>query len=89
MTLAAVWCSYENAAAPVLWMASDSRISAEKDRLIDEGVKVFEIPVVCRGAGPDGSLIKSILRAPSALPAPEGRWSFRTFTERSFRCSGI
>lgn len=35
-------------------MASDSRISAEKDRLIDEGVKVFEIPVVCRGAGPDG-----------------------------------
>lgn len=54
MTLAAVWCSYENAAVPVLWMASDSRISAEKDRLIDEGVKVFEIPVVCRGAGPDG-----------------------------------
>lgn len=35
-------------------MASDSRISAENDRLIDEGVKVFEIPVVCRGAGPTG-----------------------------------
>lgn len=35
-------------------MASDSRISGERDRLIDEGVKVFEIPVVCRGAGPGG-----------------------------------
>lgn len=31
-----------------LWMASDSRLSDEGRSLIDEGVKLFELPVICR-----------------------------------------
>jgi hypothetical protein len=43
MTLLAVWCAEER-----LWMASDSRLSDGGGPLIDEGVKIFELPVVCR-----------------------------------------
>jgi hypothetical protein len=32
-----------------LWIASDSRLSDEGGSLIDEGVKIFELPVICRG----------------------------------------
>ena len=48
MTLAAVWCSHETPGMPTLWMASDSRISDGHKRLIDEGIKLYEVPVVCR-----------------------------------------
>jgi hypothetical protein len=48
MTLAAVWCSYETPGSPTLWMASDSRISDARGRVIDEGIKLYEVPVVCR-----------------------------------------
>lgn len=41
MTLAAIWCNYEIPEAPVLWMASDSRISAEEGRLIDSAGLIF------------------------------------------------
>lgn len=54
MTLVATWCNYENADAPSLWVASDSRISEGESLLIDEGIKVYEVPVVCRVPGPDG-----------------------------------
>jgi len=45
MTLIAVWCAEER-----LWMASDSRLSDGGGPLIDEGVKIFELPVVCRAS---------------------------------------
>ena len=43
MTLLAVWFAEER-----LWMASDSRLSDGGGRLIDEGVKLFELPLACR-----------------------------------------
>jgi hypothetical protein len=54
MTLASVWCSHERPEAPTLWMASDSRISDGAGTVIDEGIKLYEVPVVCRQPGPDG-----------------------------------
>jgi hypothetical protein len=54
VTLTAVWCNYERPDSPNLWMASDSRISDGEVRLIDEGIKIFEVPIVCRGAGESG-----------------------------------
>jgi hypothetical protein len=77
MTLAATWCSYENPEVPVLWMASDSRISAEKDRLIDEGVKVFEIPVVCRGANPAGHFDQTYFEGTVGLACAGGTLVFQ------------
>jgi hypothetical protein len=54
MTLGAIWCNYEEASLPRLWMATDSRISDEGGRLIDEGIKLYEVPVVCRRPGESG-----------------------------------
>lgn len=54
MTLAATWCSYEPPAPPRLWMASDSRISDNHAPLIDQGIKLYEVPIVCRAPGPSG-----------------------------------
>jgi hypothetical protein len=45
------WIAYEDQAR--LWMASDSRLSDDGGSLIDEGVKVFEVPVVCRSPAPE------------------------------------
>ena len=47
MTLLAVWTVQEEGVER-LWMASDSRLSGEGGSLIDEGVKLFELPVICR-----------------------------------------
>jgi len=77
MTLGAVWCSYETPEAPALWMASDSRISADEGRLIDEGVKVFEIPVVCRGAGPAGFFDQIYLEGTIGLTCAGGTLVFQ------------
>jgi hypothetical protein len=44
MTILATWHSEER-----LWIASDSRLSDGGGTLIEEGVKIFELPVVCRG----------------------------------------
>lgn len=54
MTLAATWCSYEPPLPPRLWMASDSRISDEAAPLIDEAIKIYEVPIVCRAPGNSG-----------------------------------
>lgn len=77
MTLAAIWCSYETPEAPVLWMASDSRISAEEGRLIDEGVKTFEIPVVCRSPGPTGFFDQTYLEGSIGLACAGGTLVFQ------------
>jgi hypothetical protein len=53
MTITATWINSESEVLS-LWMASDSRISDAHGRLMDEGVKLFELPVVCRGPGPSG-----------------------------------
>jgi hypothetical protein len=54
MTLAAAWCSHEEPNWPTLWMASDSRISDARGTVIDEGIKLYEVPVICRRPGPSG-----------------------------------
>lgn len=77
MTLAAVWCSYETPEVPVLWMASDSRSSAEEGRLIDEGVKIFEIPVVCRSPGPTGFFDQTYLEGTVGLACAGGTLVFQ------------
>lgn len=53
MTLTATWINGETPTGS-LWMASDSRISDGEGVLLDEGAKLFELPVVCRGPGPSG-----------------------------------
>jgi len=54
VTLTATWLSLANPAQPRLWMASDSRISDGDGPLLDQGVKLFEVPVIVRGAGESG-----------------------------------
>lgn len=54
MTLTAIWANYEVEASPTLWMATDSRISDGEARLIDEGIKLYEVPYVCWRPGDSG-----------------------------------
>jgi hypothetical protein len=54
MTLAAAWCTYENPESPTLWMASDSRISDAQGMVIDEGIKLYEVPIICWRPGTSG-----------------------------------
>lgn len=54
MTVVAVWQNNEEPDRPTLWMASDSRISDGEGPLIDEGVKLYELPVICRKPGESG-----------------------------------
>lgn len=58
MTLVAVWCNEENPSSPSLWIATDSRLSDGEQRLIDEGVKLFELQVICRAPGEAGFFTK-------------------------------
>ena len=53
VSLVAAWVPAED--QPRLWMASDSRLSADEHVLLDEGVKIFEVPVVCRLQSASGS----------------------------------
>jgi hypothetical protein len=48
VTIGAVWVNEERVGDPALWMATDSRISDQGGTLIDEGIKLFELPVICR-----------------------------------------
>lgn len=54
MSLAAVWRNCEQPGSPSLWMATDSRLSDEDGRLIDQGIKLFEVPILCQGPGDAG-----------------------------------
>lgn len=60
MTLLAVWCAEER-----LWMASDSRLSDGGGPLIDEGVKIFELPVVCRAPSGQSGFYEDVYFATS------------------------
>jgi hypothetical protein len=48
MTLTAVWLNREEPEAPRLWITTDSRISDDRGPLVDQGNKLFVVPVVCR-----------------------------------------
>jgi hypothetical protein len=52
VTLVAVWLNEE--AQPSIWVAADSRITGELGVLLDEGGKLFTLPVICRKPGDDG-----------------------------------
>lgn len=52
VTLVSIWISSENGGHR-LWAASDSRLSDDAARLIDQGVKLFELPVICRAPADD------------------------------------
>lgn len=55
MTAIAIWFNNEIPGNPSLWVASDSRVSKNKNSsLIDDAAKVFTLPVVCRFPGKDG-----------------------------------
>ena len=54
VTLGATWCNTKEPTAPRLWMATDSRISDPGGRLIDEGIKLYELTVLCRMPGSSG-----------------------------------
>jgi len=42
-------------------MASDSRISADEAPLIDEGIKIYELPVICRVPGEQGFFDEEVI----------------------------
>lgn len=55
MTAIAIWCSHEVRDNAALWVAADSRVSGANDViLIEDGAKIFGLPVVCRSPGDDG-----------------------------------
>ena len=85
MTLAAVWCSYEDPEAPCLWMASDSRISDGLGTLIDEGIKLYEVPVVCRQPGTAGFFDRLSFATAIGMVGAGDRSCISTSTERLFR----
>lgn len=55
MTAIAIWCNHEVPNNAALWVAADSRVSASNGSiLIEDGAKIFGLPVVCRSPGDDG-----------------------------------
>lgn len=54
MTIGAIWLNDEDLHAARLWMATDSRISDREGKLIDEGLKLYELPVLCLRPGASG-----------------------------------
>lgn len=55
MTAIAIWCNHEVTENPGLWFAADSRVSTSSgSALIDDGAKVFALPIVCRSAAENG-----------------------------------
>lgn len=55
MTAIAIWCNHEVRNNAALWVAADSRVSgANGTILIEDGAKIFGLPVVCRSPSDDG-----------------------------------
>ena len=55
MTLVAMWLNEENPAHASLWVVSDSRISGGPGgAFLDEGAKLFSLPISCRGPAESG-----------------------------------
>ena len=53
MTAIAIWLNDERPAHPALWVAADSRVTAHSG-VLDDGAKIFGLPVVCRAADKEG-----------------------------------
>jgi hypothetical protein len=54
MTAIAIWYNNEIVTNPALWVAADSRIGSEDDSaLLEDGSKIFPLPVICRSPDPD------------------------------------
>lgn len=54
MSLVAIWQNAEEPEQASIWVVTDSRISDAVGVLLDEGTKLFSVPIVCRGPGDDG-----------------------------------
>jgi hypothetical protein len=55
MTAIAIWCNHEIAENPGLWIAADSLVSTSGgSKLINDGAKIFALPIMCRTAGRNG-----------------------------------
>jgi|SRR5688572_29582001 len=55
MTAIAIWPNDEEPQHPTLWIAADSRISGvDAVPLLQDGAKIFSLPIVCRAPGPNG-----------------------------------
>ena len=55
MTAITIWCNHEVKNNPTLWVAADSRVSGVSNSvLIEDGAKIFSLPVVCRAPGSEG-----------------------------------
>jgi hypothetical protein len=55
MTGIAIWPSHADSQSPRIWASGDSLISkASGSALIEDGAKIFGIPIVCRSVGIDG-----------------------------------
>jgi len=52
VSLVAVWLNEES--QPSIWVAADSRITGDLGVLLDEGGKLFTLPVICRKPGDEG-----------------------------------
>lgn len=60
MTAIVIWGNYENLKNPTLWVAADSRVSRNDNGkpLIDDAVKVFSLPILCKGPDEEGFFSK-------------------------------
>jgi hypothetical protein len=54
MTAIAIWCNHEIEENPGLWIAADSLVSSGGSKLINDGAKVFALPIICSSAGKNG-----------------------------------
>ncbi len=55
MTAVAIWRNDEVEGNPSLWAAADSRVSGgHGNPLIDDAVKIFSLPIICRRPGSNG-----------------------------------
>jgi hypothetical protein len=70
-------------------MASDSRISDARGAVIDEGIKLYEVPVACRRGRPKRILRHSVLHDRYREVGAADRWCISTYMGRSCRFSAI
>jgi hypothetical protein len=55
MTAIAIWHNNEIVTNPALWVAADSRIGSQDGSvLLEDGSKIFPLPVICSSPGDDG-----------------------------------
>lgn len=53
MTAIAIWINEEIQNYPSLWVVADSRVSSGSGILIEDGAKIFTLPIICKKSGKD------------------------------------